>query len=552
VLTEPTPIVEQESSQRPDSPAQVDSAALFSNVVLDFDADQGILYATISDVGPYPTPRQLIEILQGKGIKYWIDEKTIHLELGKKILNQPIPVALAKHEQAEITIGEHERKAFLLLKPAQGGERLTLDDVEKAIADHGVVFGVDRNAVEKALLERQYHARVLVAEAKEPVQGTDAQLNLNFRTTFKIEPKDLEHHKVDFRELGLVATVTQGSVVAFKTPATPGEAGTTVTGKPIPAKPGKDLLLGAGKNTHLSDDRSTVIADRDGHPLLKGKTVSVEEVLTIPSDVDFSTGNIHFAGSLRVQGNVLAGFSVTATGSVEIDGFVEGAVIEAGGDILIKGGVQGRNTARVRAGGSVTMLFAEHAVIEAGKDISAGEVLHADLSAGDRIQIAMGKGQACGGRLRARSLIVAKLLGSELDVPTEAVVGYDPEAKKRLDAMRKEKVRLAECLAKAESGICTLEECLKEGALNERRRELYDRLLQAREQLAHQTEEAGTVVSELETIVGEAATPEIKVHDKTFPNVTICVKNARLLVKEEWEFATFYESNGEVRIMPYG
>lgn len=84
------------------------------------------------------------------------------------------------------------------------------------------------------------------------------------------------------------------------------------------------------------------------------------------------------------------------------------------------------------------MLLAEHAAVEAGKDISAGEVLHADPSAGDRILIGMGKGQACGGRLRARSLIVAKLLGSELDVPTEAVVGYDPEAKKRLDTMRRE------------------------------------------------------------------------------------------------------------------
>ena len=552
MLTEPPPKVAEGATQKSGPPSKVETAAFFPNVALTFDTDQGILYATISDEGPYPTPKQLIEILQGKGVEYWLDERAIHLELGKKILNQPIAVAIAKDEQAEVSIGEHERKAYLTLRPAQGGGRLTLEDVEKALADHGVAFGIDRDALKNALIDRQYNTRLVCAEGVEPVPGTDAEIHLNFRTKFKIEPKDLEHHKVDFRELELVATVTQGGVVAWKTPATRGEAGTTVMGKPIPAKPGKDVLLGAGKNTHFSDDRTQVIADRDGHPLLKGKTVSVDEVLTIPSDVDFSTGNIHFAGSLHVQGNVLSGFSVTATGSIEIDGFVEGGTIEAGADIMIKGGVQGRNTARIKAGGSVTMLFAEHAVVEAGKDISAGEVLHADLSAGDRILIGMGKGQACGGRLRARSLIAAKLLGSELDVPTEAVVGYDPEAKKRLDTMRKEKVRLAECLAKAEGGICTLEECLREGALNERRRELYERLLTAKEQLANEAEEVEGVVLELESLVGESATPEIKVHDKAFPNVTICIKNARMVVKEEWEYATFYESEGQVRIMPYG
>lgn len=93
---------------------------------------------------------------------------------------------------------------------------------------------------------------------------------------------------------------------------------------------------------------------------------------------------------------------------------------------------------------------------------------------------------------------------------------------------------------------------MQEGALNERRRELYERLLAAGEQLAHQAEEVEGEVSGLESHVGEAVRPEIKVHDKTFPNVTICIKNARMVVKEEWEYATFYESEGEVRIMPYG
>ena len=167
MLGEPPPVVTEGTTQKSGPLPKVETAAFFPNVVLTFDTDQGILHATISDEGPYPTPKQLMEILQSQGVEYWLDERAIHLELGKKIINQPIAVALAKDEQAEVSVGEHERKAYLTLRPAQGGARLTLEDVEKALADHGVTFGIQHDAIEKALLERQYHTRLLCAEAMD-------------------------------------------------------------------------------------------------------------------------------------------------------------------------------------------------------------------------------------------------------------------------------------------------------------------------------------------------------------------------------------------------
>ena len=526
------------------------NTTFFPNVTVTVDDEKRVAFVTVSEEGPYPTADELIVILQESGVNYWIDDKLIRKELAGQVYDQPLAVAFARDAEVDIIIGDNERKAYLVLKPAHGGRDLTPEEIEEVLASRGVQVGIDRGAIEGALSERQYNTRILCAVATEPVPGVDAQVYVNFRTQFETEPKEIDHDKVDFRELGRFSSVSKDSVVARKRLATQGEPGITVTGKPIPAKPGRDVLVGAGRNTHLSYDGTQVIADIDGHPVLKGKTFSVEPVWEVPGDIDFSSGNIHFAGSVHITGNVISGFAVTATENIEIDGYVEGSAIEAGGNVVIKGGVQGRGTANIKAGGSVAMLFVEHARVEAGKDIVVGEVLHADLSAREKVLVNLGKGQACGGTLRAGSLVAVRLLGSELGVPTRVVVGYDPEAKKRLESLKKEKSGLKESLAKTEGGIATLEECKREGTFTSRREELYTRLLAAREQLQGEMERVDSELAEVEPTVTEAVTPEVKVQDTVFPNTTICVKSASLLVKEVWRRATFFEQEDQVKAMP--
>ncbi len=391
---------------------------------------------------------------------------------------------------------------------------------------------------------------MLCAQAQEPIPGLDAEIYLNFKTRFDTEPRQIDHDKVDFRELGRFATVSKGDIVARKKPATSGEPGVTVTGKPINQKPGKDIILIAGRGTHLSYDTTQVIADMDGHPTVKGKTFLVEPVWEVPGDVDLSNGNIHFAGSIHISGNVTSGFAVTATENVEIDGFVEGSIIEAGGSIVIRGGVQGRGTAKIKAGGSVAMLFVEHAIVEAGREIAAGEALHADLSAKEKIILNIGRGQACGGTLRAGNRVTVQVLGSELGVQTKVSVGYDPHVKRRLESLKKEKAGLEEYLAKTEGGIAALEGCVQEGSFSSRRSELYSKLLGIKEQLGAQLGELEGELAELESDVDEAVAPEVEVRGAVFPNSTISIKGTSLLIKDEWHHVLFYENEGQIKITP--
>ncbi len=520
------------------------------NVRLVVDGERGVLYATISEEGPYPSPGELLELIEENGTDYWVDEKAIRKELARHVYDAPIAVAFARDAEVDAVVGENERKGYVVLKPAYGGRGLTLEQVEKAVASRGIVAGIDPSAIEEALAEGRYNERVLCAQGKEPVSGQDAEVYLNFKSRLEPEPKQIDHDKVDFRELGCFATVTKGNVVARKRPATPGEPGFTVTGKPVPSKPGRDIQLGAGRGTHLSYDGTQIIADIDGHPVVKGKTFSVEPVWEVPGDVDLSNGNIHFAGSVHITGNVTSGFAVTATENVEIDGFVEGSTIEAGGNILIRGGVQGRGTAHVRAGGSAAMLFVEHARVEAGKDIVAGVVLHSDLSAKDRILVNRGKGQACGGTLRAGAIVTVRVLGSELGVPTKVAVGFDPKVKRQLESLRKEKAGLEEYLTKTEGGIASLDECVQTGTLSSRRGELYVRLLAIREQLRAEIERVDGEVAEVEAGMAEVVAAEVKVEGVVFPNTTINIKGASLLIKDAWHLATFYEQDGDIKAMP--
>lgn len=72
----------------------------------------------------------------------------------------------------------------------------------------------------------------------------------------------------------------------------------------------------------------------NGHVALVQDKVFVSDVLEV-ENVDTSTGDIEYEGSVLVNGNVLTNFSIKAQGHVEIRGVVEGARIEAGGDIII-------------------------------------------------------------------------------------------------------------------------------------------------------------------------------------------------------------------------
>ncbi|MGD0661598.1 MAG: FapA family protein [Syntrophorhabdales bacterium] len=494
----------------------------------------------------------MIDALQAHGTPYWIDKAAIDAMIKKAAAGQRTLVASAKDGTVVVTVEKGEREAYIVLEPAYGGRDIERKDVEKALTAQSVRAGVDWETVEQVISLGKYGSRILIAKAQEPVHGEDSKIEYLFRTQSVIHPKEVEGLKVDYKELETVVSVRKGEILAKKTPATKGQDGFTVTGKTLPARPGKDERLAAGKSTKLSDDRLQLIADVDGQPVLRDKSVTVEPVLTIDGDIDYTTGNINFAGSVRVLGNVVEGFTLKATENINIDGLAEDCCIEAGGDVLIKGGIQGGKNGMVKAGGNVSALFIERASIEAGGSISAGQTLHCTLFAGDQVVVTVEKGHICGGTVSARNLIQARIIGSEYGTWTELAVGFQPKDKARLEELKQERIERKAALVEAEKGTATLDEFRAEGMRWwPRHEQAYERLQTGRTALMQRLDDLNREIAALEQALGSSEAPQIKVVKIIYPNVKIHIHETAYLNQAEVQNTLFCEKDNQIEAMPY-
>jgi uncharacterized protein (DUF342 family) len=135
-----------------------------------------------------------------------------------------------------------------------------------------------------------------------------------------------------------------------------------------------------------------------------------------------------------------------------VGGTVEAAEIEAGGNIVIKGGVIGNSElgdgsapafgARIVAKGSVSVRFAENVSIEAGTDIIIEEYsMNNQLTALNQILVGKSggkKGHIRGGTARAMILVKAASIGSSAGIRTNVHAGLNPHIYEQLNGLKRE------------------------------------------------------------------------------------------------------------------
>ena len=267
----------------------------------------------------------------------------------------------------------------------------------------------------------------------------------------------------DYHDLGGIVTVRQGERLMQKIPPTPGEDGENILGQVIPAKPGKEAMFAPQLKGALVDpeDPAFLIAEIAGQPLLVNNGMTVEPTITFAT-VDLTTGNMDFEGTVNISGDVHAGMSIRATGDIHVGGTVEAAMLDAGGDVVVKGGVIGHGEvhehpdankksmiARVHCGASFSARFVENASIEVGDSIMVDElVMQSELAAVNQIVVGKpgsGHGRIIGGLVEATLLVQAATIGSPAGVKTRVIVGTNPylheklrQASKQLEAKSKE------------------------------------------------------------------------------------------------------------------
>lgn len=249
------------------------------------------------------------------------------------------------------------------------------EDVKSFLMAKGVKFGFDAAVLEAALSGMKVDTPILVAKSRPPVPGKDASIRFVISPEGKAKPRVSSGDKVDFREMETLVQVKAGEVLAVIEAATPGVPGSDIFGNPIPGMPGKDKAMSEGQNTKLSTDGLSLTAAKSGYLFRQGDTLGVGTTYVVEGDVDFNTGNIHFAGDIEVRGGIGEGFTVEATGSILVMGEVDGAsIISSNGNVTIQGGCFGKGKGKIRAKHEVRVAFAQHVDIEC-KHLIAGKAL---------------------------------------------------------------------------------------------------------------------------------------------------------------------------------
>ncbi len=387
---------------------------------------------------------------QGFGHLFLIDPalQKLAAQCGKTKEIFTLEVGEVRDAEAQIDLAPDKMAAYLTATPAYGGKPLSRDLVAKLLADKKITHGILHDEIGRAIAGGEAN-KLLVAQGRKPIAGEDGKLKPLIDMSKERRPRFDSKGVANYRELGTIVTVREGERLMQNIPPSQGEPGVNVLGQAIPAKAGKACQFGAQlKGAKLDpQDPSILVAAISGQPVLASNGMTVEPSITIGT-VDLDSGNVDFDGSIVVSGDVQPGMSLYASGDIHVGGTVEAATLDAGGDVVVKGGIIGHSdapkttTARVRCGGTCSALFVENASIEAGNSIQIEKLARqSDLAAANQVIVGKpgsGQGSIIGGSVRATLLVQAGIIGTPVGVKTHIMVGTNPKLHERLNGLNKE------------------------------------------------------------------------------------------------------------------
>lgn len=458
--------------------------------------------------------------------------------------------------KVSVRVSADAMEAFVTITPPRmSGQPVTVNAAIAELTKEKVIYGIDRQALE-ALVEdaasplpsEAVKRPLLVAKGTPPVAGNDALVTYNemlqLPAGFPVVKAD---GKADFYQLGLVHNVEPGTVLATRVPATKGTPGTNVLGAPVTAADGKEQPLKAGKGARVTDDGLQVVAEIAGHAVLNfDGRITVAPIFEIRGDVDTSTGNIEFVGTVVVRGNVNNGFSVKADQNVEVHGGVDGGNIEALGDVLVTFGIQGAGRGKITAGGQVKCRFMENADVRAGRDVIVNDaILHSRVRSGGKVQVTGRRGSIIGGSVKAKDEVSARTLGTNVATATEIEVGVSPEIREELDSVKRQFLEAEEGLRKAQQAVSLLREMEAKNPadFSKEKRDLLMKSLRSQYFFQGQRDKLSKRRSELEEEVRLSYLGKVKAFDMAYPGVKIIIGDENYLVVDAIQHVTFYLSD---------
>ncbi len=501
---------------------------------------------------------EITKLLQEENIDYDIsmlidvlENSTEDIEIKINDLVETVEVEEETNEKNfNLYVSEDRMRAYVRFYATKNSEfKMDIESILDDIRRFKITATVDEELLNSLQNNVDFNKDYTIAIGKNVVQPKEPEITYHFKTEKDFRPEVDEDGNVNYHKISVVAHVEKGQLLATLTPGIEGIPGYDVYGNVIVPLKQKIIRLKRGKNVIVNDDGTELFADADGLVKLEDGKVVVNDSLDVPGNVGTSTGDLEFKGSVVVNGNVMTGFSIKAKGDIEVLGVVEGAVVEAGGNILLHRGIQGMNRCKVSAGGDVMARYIENGEVFAGGSIHSEAILHSNVSAKGEIKVEGKKGMITGGNVRAGTEITANILGSHMGTSTNIEVGIDPAQWDEYNDLLKEYPKLQADAEKLEQVLALLNKRKEiDGELDEQKKEMYISATRNKIILTNKISQAEKRIEELKVEVERRNDGKIKVRNTIYPGVRITIGTAKYFVRDEIKYVSMYKEGADVKL----
>ena len=457
-----------------------------------------------------------------------------------------------ERECYKLRVGPDKMQAFAKFYAAsEGGEDMTAEEMINDLKLRGIKFGIRTEAIAGFFAKRNYLEEILVAQGQEPVPGKHAYIEYKFNTDKKAKPTLNEDGSVDFFHLNILNHCNKGDVLAVLHPEEPGEPGEDISGNAENSSETRKETLKYGRNITISEDRTVLTAQVDGHVELVEGSVFVSDELMV-ENVDNSTGNIDYEGNVQINGNVATNFQVKAKGDIMVKGVVEGAQLTAGGNIIIARGMNGMGRGVLKAGGNIVAKFLENVTAEAEGYVASESILHSRVTAGGEVNVDGRRGFITGGKVSATGNVNVKTLGSEMGADTIIEVGTDPKLKARVNELQKQIGEDTKLLQTVQPTLLSAKQKLAKGVkLSPEQIQQIQSMAAVNKQKTDAIAAANKEIEELQKQMTSSSETAVRVKGEVYPGTRICIGDVSMVVQKTTHYCRFVRERGDVKMAPF-
>jgi len=430
-----------------------------------------------------------------------------------------------------VRITEDDMEAWLYLVPPENGQEYSKETLLSILEDNGVKAGFISSNISAMVKKEVYEREILVARGAQPEDGTEGFYEYFFKKDGIIEPKFREDGSIDYSSFSVLQNIQKDAILAIYHPSLKGKAGYNVRGKFIPQKRLAELSPLKGKGFYRKADEPDVyLALVGGKIEYKNDMISIESTHVIEGNVTSVNGKIEFFGDILVKGNVETGVIIRTAKSLTINGNVEAVTIYAGGDVILRKGIQGANKAKIFAKGSVYAEFIEHTTIEALGNVKANVIMNSFVEA-EKIVILTGKkGMLIGGYTHATESFEAVTVGNEVEVKTVIHVGNKPEVLEKKKSLQQSEQYLKEELENLVHELNQIKKLLRENPDIPVLEGELKKVLARRNDIVRKMEGLQEEFEKVESEIERGKNAFIKINGSVYRGTTVCIgKNQHIL-----------------------